>query len=156
MPEELIHKVVKRGRARAGRYARFHGHGLSQQGRAAAAGRDRALFALAAGPQGRGQGYDKPDEKFPLEPDPAKPFVGMAFKIVEDPYGQLTFTRIYQGTINKGETYFNQRTGQKQRFSRIVRMHADKREEIDQRRGRRHRGRHRHRLRQRRYLRLGE
>jgi len=75
--------------------------------------------------------YDKPDEKFPLEPDPAKPFVGMAFKIVEDPYGQLTFTRIYQGTIQKGETHYNQRTGQKHRFSRILRMHADKREEID-------------------------
>ena len=75
--------------------------------------------------------YDKPDEAMALEPDPAKPFVGMAFKIVEDPFGQLTFVRIYQGTIAKGETYFNQRTDQKQRFSRIVKMHADKREEID-------------------------
>ena len=56
----------------------------------------------------------------------------MAFKIVDDPYGQLTFMRIYQGTIDKGETYFNQRTGRKERFSRIVRMHADKREEIDE------------------------
>ena len=55
----------------------------------------------------------------------------MAFKIVEDPFGQLTFMRIYQGTINKGEMHYNQRTGQKQRFSRIVQMHADKREEID-------------------------
>ena len=36
-------------------------------------------------------------------PIPTKPFVGMAFKIVEDPFGQLTFMRIYQGTINKGE-----------------------------------------------------
>ena len=67
-------------------------------------------------------------QQFPLEADPEKPFVGMAFKIVEDPYGQLTFMRIYQGEIAKGETYFNQRTGQKHRFSRIVRMHADKRE----------------------------
>jgi elongation factor G len=75
--------------------------------------------------------YDNPEQKFPLAPDPAKPFVGMAFKIVEDPYGQLTFTRIYQGTISKGDTHYNQRTGQKQRFSRIVRMHADKREDID-------------------------
>jgi elongation factor G len=65
-----------------------------------------------------------------LEASPKKPFVGMAFKIVDDPYGQLTFTRIYQGTIQKGEMYFNQRTGRKDRFSRILRMHADKREEI--------------------------
>ncbi|HEV2968655.1 MAG TPA: EF-Tu/IF-2/RF-3 family GTPase, partial [Pirellulales bacterium] len=63
--------------------------------------------------------------------DPAKPLVAMAFKIVDDPYGQLTFMRVYQGKIEKGEMYFNQRTGQKQRFSRIVKMHADKRAEID-------------------------
>ncbi|MFM8579194.1 MAG: elongation factor G, partial [Planctomycetaceae bacterium] len=75
--------------------------------------------------------WDNPDEKFDLSPDPAKPTVAMAFKIVDDPYGQLTFMRIYQGKIQKGEAYINQRTSQKQRFSRIVRMHADKREEID-------------------------
>jgi elongation factor G len=75
--------------------------------------------------------WDKPDEAFDLSPDPAKPLVAMAFKIVDDPYGQLTFMRIYQGKIVKGEAYINQRTSNKQRFSRIVRMHADKREEID-------------------------
>ncbi|MBU6276189.1 MAG: elongation factor G [Planctomycetes bacterium] len=75
--------------------------------------------------------WDKPDEAFDLVPDPKKPLVAMAFKIVDDPYGQLTFMRIYQGSIAKGEAYINQRTSQKQRFSRIVRMHADKREEID-------------------------
>jgi elongation factor G len=55
----------------------------------------------------------------------------MAFKIVDDPFGQLTFMRIYQGKIEKGGTYVNQRTSKKERFSRIVRMHSDKREEID-------------------------
>ncbi len=55
----------------------------------------------------------------------------MAFKLVDDPYGQLTFMRIYQGTVKKGDQMVNQRTSQKQRFSRIVRMHADKREEVD-------------------------
>ena len=75
--------------------------------------------------------WDNPDEVFDLVPDPKKPLVAMAFKIVDDPYGQLTFMRIYQGTIAKGEAYINQRTSQKQRFSRIVKMHADKREEID-------------------------
>ena len=75
--------------------------------------------------------HANPDEQFPLEPNPEKPLVAMAFKIVDDPFGQLTFMRLYQGRIEKGGTYFNQRTGQKQRFSRIVKMHADKREEID-------------------------
>ena len=56
----------------------------------------------------------------------------MAFKMVEDPYGTLTFMRIYQGRFVKGGTYFNQRTGRKERFSRIVRMHADQREDIDE------------------------
>jgi len=75
--------------------------------------------------------YNTPDEKFPLEPDPKKPTVAMAFKIVDDPHGQLTFMRIYQGTIAKGESYYNQRTGKKSRIGRVVRMHADKRAEID-------------------------
>ncbi|NND98022.1 MAG: elongation factor G [Pirellulaceae bacterium] len=78
-------------------------------------------------------GTDPKDEekKIPLKPDPKAPFVGMAFKIVDDAFGQLTFMRIYQGTIEKGGTYINQRTSKKERFSRIVRMHSDKREEID-------------------------
>ncbi len=75
--------------------------------------------------------YADPTQDMPLEPDPSKPFVGMAFKLVEDPFGQLTFMRIYQGTVTKGEMHYNQRTGQKQRFSRIVKMHADKRAEVD-------------------------
>jgi elongation factor G len=55
----------------------------------------------------------------------------MAFKIVDDPYGQLTFMRLYQGTLEKGGSYYNQRSDRKERFGRIVRMHADQREEID-------------------------
>ncbi|MDR0870475.1 MAG: elongation factor G [Planctomycetaceae bacterium] len=72
-----------------------------------------------------------PDAKMPLSADLNAAAVAMAFKIVEDPYGTLTFMRIYQGTLAKGETYYNQRTSQKERISRIFRMHADSREEID-------------------------
>lgn len=78
---------------------------------------------------------NKPEDgrtKLDLVPDPKQPLVLMAFKIVEDPFGTLTFVRIYQGTLKKGETLYNQRTGQKQRVSRLVRMHADQREEVDQ------------------------
>ncbi len=67
-----------------------------------------------------------------LVPDPEKPAVAMAFKMVEDPYGTLTFMRLYQGRIVKGGMYFNQRSGRKERFSRILRMHADQREDIDE------------------------
>jgi elongation factor G len=75
--------------------------------------------------------WDDPTQALVLEPDPTKPFVGMAFKIVEDPFGQLTFLRVYQGKVTKGDMLYNQRTGRKDRFSRIVKMHADKREETD-------------------------
>jgi elongation factor G len=79
------------------------------------------------------KGKDPKDQNkiIELKPDNNLPFVGMAFKIVDDEFGQLTFTRVYQGKIEKGGTYYNQRTGKKERFGRIVKMHADKREEID-------------------------
>lgn len=79
------------------------------------------------------RGKDPKDEtkKIELFADPSRPFVGMAFKIVDDAFGQLTFMRVYQGTVTKGDTYVNQRTGRKERFSRLVRMHSDKREDID-------------------------
>jgi len=76
--------------------------------------------------------YQDPEQPIALSADPAAPLVGMAFKLVDDAFGQLTFMRIYQGTVAKGETYFNQRTGNKERFSRIYRMHSDKRVEIDE------------------------
>jgi elongation factor G len=75
--------------------------------------------------------HNDPAKEVPLWADPGKPAVAMAFKIVEDPYGTLTFMRIYQGSFVKGGTYYNQRNGRKERVSRIVRMHAAQREEID-------------------------
>jgi len=75
--------------------------------------------------------HDDPHQHVPLVADPEKPTVAMAFKIVADPYGTLAFMRIYQGKFVKGESYYNQRTGRRERFGRIVRMHADEREETD-------------------------
>jgi elongation factor G len=75
--------------------------------------------------------HHDPHREVPLVADPLRPTVAMAFKIVEDPYGTLTFMRIYQGGFVKGGTYHNQRTGRKERFGRIVRMHADQREDVE-------------------------
>ncbi|MEM7517958.1 MAG: EF-Tu/IF-2/RF-3 family GTPase, partial [Planctomycetota bacterium] len=71
------------------------------------------------------------DERMVLDSDPTSPLVAMGFKITDDEYGQLTYTRVYQGKIEKGGTYYNQRSHKKERFARLVRMHSDKREEID-------------------------
>jgi elongation factor G len=63
--------------------------------------------------------------------DATKPFRGLAFKIMDDKYGALTFTRIYSGVIKKGMTVLNTFTGKTERISRMVEMHADDRIEID-------------------------
>jgi elongation factor G len=67
----------------------------------------------------------------PLAPDPDAPLVSMAFKLVEEPFGQVTFVRIYQGTLAKGQFYFNTRQRKRTRISRILRVHADEKEDID-------------------------
>lgn len=59
------------------------------------------------------------------------PMVAMAFKTVVEAFGQLTYMRIYQGEIKKGQSYINARTGQTVRFGRLVRMHSNDREDID-------------------------
>jgi elongation factor G len=63
--------------------------------------------------------------------DPEKPLRALAFKIMDDRFGALTFTRIYSGRLNKGDTVVNTFTGKTERIGRIVQMHADDREELD-------------------------
>lgn len=69
--------------------------------------------------------------KVTLSHDADAPLVAMAFKTVMETFGQLTYCRVYQGTIHKGESYTNTRTGQSVRFGRLVKMHADDREDVD-------------------------
>ena len=63
--------------------------------------------------------------------DPDKPLRALAFKIMDDRYGALTFTRIYSGKIKKGDNVLNTFTGKTERIGRIVEMHANSREELD-------------------------
>ncbi len=63
--------------------------------------------------------------------DPEEPFRALAFKIMDDRYGALTFTRIYSGKVSKGDNVLNTFTGKTERIGRIVEMHADSREELD-------------------------
>ncbi len=63
--------------------------------------------------------------------DPDAPVRALAFKIMEDRFGALTFTRVYSGTINKGDTLVNTFTGKNERIGRMVQMHANDRSMVD-------------------------
>ncbi len=72
------------------------------------------------------------DEEVLLKPDADLPLVAMAFKIAEEQFGQLTYTRIYQGVLRKGDSVFNARTKKKVRVGRLVQLHANDRVNIDE------------------------
>jgi elongation factor G len=65
-----------------------------------------------------------------LATDKDKPLVALAFKLEDGPFGQLTYIRVYQGSIGKGDTIINIRTGRKVKVGRVVRIHADQMEDI--------------------------
>ncbi len=66
-----------------------------------------------------------------ISADPQAPAVAMAFKICDEPFGQITFARVYQGQIHRGRAYRIARTGKTQRIGRIYRLHANRREEVE-------------------------
>ena len=132
VPLTLIDEVVRQAVAESAVDARFSRNGLSEQGRAAVVGRRGPLFlpspldcpvkALATAMATR---------RIQLSADPSLPTVAMAFKMVEDTLRHADVHADLPGPFVKGGTYYNQRNGRKERFSRIVRMHADQREDID-------------------------
>merc|ERR1719347_2038662 len=71
-------------------------------------------------------------EKVLMIPDRSNkaPFVALAFKLEQGKFGQLTYLRVYQGVVSKGDTVYNTRTGKKTRLSRLVQMHSDKMEDV--------------------------
>jgi len=74
---------------------------------------------------------DRDEAPVALAADAAAPLVALAFKLEDRTYGQLTYLRVYQGSLCKGETIVNVRTGRKIKVGRVVRMHADQMEEIE-------------------------
>jgi elongation factor G len=81
-----------------------------------------------AGEEGEDESLDHNRRR--IKADPNAPFAGLAFKIINDKYGTLTFVRVYAGTLRSGDTVLNTTKEGKERVGRMFQMHADKRAEI--------------------------
>jgi elongation factor G len=66
------------------------------------------------------------------KPDDNEPLAALAFKIINDPFGKLCFVRVYSGSLKTGDTVLNPRTGKTDRIGRLVKMHANKREDVSE------------------------
>ncbi|MBS7349501.1 MAG: elongation factor G, partial [Comamonas sp.] len=76
---------------------------------------------------------DDEEKKLSRKADDEEKFSALAFKLMTDPFvGQLTFVRVYSGVLSKGETVLNATKGKKERIGRIVQMHANERQEVDE------------------------
>jgi elongation factor G len=71
------------------------------------------------------------DAEVTREADDKAPFAALAFKIVADPFGKLTYFRVYSGTINKGDEVYNSVKERRERIGRILLMHANQREDLE-------------------------
>jgi len=77
--------------------------------------------------------HPKSGDEIERKPDEAQPFAGLAFKIATDPFvGKLAYFRVYSGKLQSGSYIMNSSTGERERVGRIVRMQADKREDVEQ------------------------
>ena len=79
------------------------------------------------------KGFDEDEKEITRKASDEEKFSALAFKLMTDPFvGQLTFVRVYSGVLKKGDTVYNSVRGKKERIGRIVQMHANNRQEVDE------------------------
>jgi elongation factor G len=131
VPEDLIHAIIRRGTIAGQMTPVLMGSAYRNKGvqllldamlRYLPSPIDREMFALD---------MNNEEAEVPVDANPDAPLVALAFKLVDESFGQLTFMRIYQGKMVRGERYINSRTRKPSRFSRILRMHADERQDMN-------------------------
>ncbi len=130
--EELIHAAVRRGTLSLELTPVFIGSAYKNKGVQPLL--DAVTRYLPSPLDVENSGVDLSNDEAPivLAPDPQKPLVALAFKLEESRYGQLTYLRVYQGTIGKGSSIVNSRTKKRHKVGRLGRMHADKMEDIEE------------------------
>jgi elongation factor G len=130
--EEMIHKAVRAGTLSLELVPVFMGSAYKNKGVQTML--DAVTTYLPAPKDIKNTALDLRNEENEifLSPDPGAPLTSLAFKLEDGRYGQLTYIRIYQGTMKKGDTIINSRDGKKVKVGRLVRMHADEMEDIEE------------------------
>ncbi len=128
--EELIHQAVRKGTLSLGLCPVFLGSAYKNKGVQKLLDAVTLYLPCPTDVENTGVDLGRNEAPIVLESDPAKPVVAYAFKLDEGRYGQLTYVRVYQGTLSKGSSILNSRTKRRHKVGRLVRMHADSMEDI--------------------------
>ncbi|MHB8093342.1 MAG: elongation factor G [Candidatus Aminicenantales bacterium] len=123
--EDLIHEAVRAGTISRGLTPVFMGTAYRNKGIQPLLDGIVRYLPNPADVENSALDLDNEGREVPLTTDPSAKTVALAFKLEEGPYGQLTYIRVYQGRIAKGEELYNARSRQKFKVGRLVRMHAD-------------------------------
>ena len=130
--EELIHDAIRKGTLSMDLTPVFLGSAYKNKGVQKLL--DAVCSYLPSPSEIENSGVDLENDEAPIsiQSDPNKPTVALAFKLEDGRYGQLTYVRVYQGQLVKGSNIINSRTKKKHKVGRLVRMHADKMEDIEE------------------------
>lgn len=129
--EEMIHKAVRKGVLSLALCPVFMGSAYKNKGVQRLLDAVNAYLPDPRDVTNTAVDLDNDEAPMDLGYDAEAPLIALAFKLTDDRYGQLTYIRVYQGTLNKGDFITNTRTGRKVKVGRLVRMHSDDMEDID-------------------------
>ena len=130
IPEEMILKAIRRGVIARQLTPVFMGSAYKNRGIQPLLDGITDLLPCPLDVENRALDMERDEATVLLTADTQKPTVALAFKLEDGAFGQLTYIRVYQGAIVKGDTIVNIRTGKKVKVGRVIRMHANQMEDI--------------------------